>query len=139
MDYTQYFQQKTRVQTQQSFYCLKDERPEELHKLIFDIHHDHFDRCAPNDWIYEKIYDAFYDLESGQDELEDITINSDPYNYHLIEWLNNPFAVGICDEIIEEFGEPTKILDLIERAQINASKLIYESVNDFLLKQRGED
>ncbi len=140
MDYTQYFkyfQEKTRLQSGTKFMCLTDDAPQELKDLVRAIHFDYFDGCLPNDWIYSVISEAFDDLK--HDDLRGVNIEADIYNCDLIKWLENPFAVGIVDECIQEDGGCIGIIDRIQAAQYRAKSMIYQAVIDWIEEQTNTE
>src|SRR6185312_1328308 len=100
MNYKDYFEFKART-CGHKFICLKDEAPEELQQLMYDIHTDLFD-ALPHDWVYQVIYDAFEDL--SLDKIEDINIESDIWDSDLLEWLKMPGALTYCQRYCDEFG-----------------------------------
>lgn len=135
MDYTQYFERKTRAIYGTEFTCLTDNAPEPLRELIREIHFGCFEGCLPNDWIYETCFDAFDALKV--DCFDDCTIEGDDYTNTLIQWLNNPFALDFCDEVLN-LSEGTKTMwDVINEAQREAKWQIYYAVNEFI-KEQGE-
>lgn len=74
MNYLSYFDTKSRSEgeSRKYFVILKDNAPEDLQKLVRDIHKHEFNDCLPNDWIYATIYEAFKELR--HEELDNITI-----------------------------------------------------------------
>lgn len=134
--YAQFFETAKRVTNDEDFIRLNLAAPQKLHDLIKDIHFDHFDGCLPNDWIYQIALEAFEALEN--DDLEDITIESDIYNQDLAKWLLNPFADEYCQEAQEEGLLPAfaGIYTIIGSGQILAKERIYHTVNAFL---QGEE
>jgi hypothetical protein len=118
-----------------SFIKRKEDAPEDLEDLIREIHFDHFGGCLSNDWIYATILEAFEDLEN--DDLENITIEADPYHTQLYKWLGEPFADELCQEAIDEGLSTGKgIYETIAVGQWLAKDRIYHAVNDFI---QGED
>jgi hypothetical protein len=140
-EYSSFFQMKTRPDGGE-FVCCTDDCPENVKDLIRDIHLDCFDGCFPNDWIYKIIVEAFEDVENGED-LEDVCLEPDCYYAGLNEWFNNPFASGICNEVIEQYFldhslshvtyKPLKTIhDIISYAQCRAKRMIYDAVGKFI-------
>jgi len=141
MKYYQYFETKNRPSGEE-FTCLKDEAPIELKDFIFNIHHDHFFGCLPNDWIYSMVFAAFYDLEDY--DIEEITIEADVYTYDLVKWLAdncNAFALEYCNEWHEEFqssGEGN-IISQIQGGLWFAKDRIYRAVSEFMKENAHHD
>jgi hypothetical protein len=140
MDYTQYFERKTRVSNGEEFYCLRDYElntvegaiRKAISELLCDIHHGDFFGCFPNDWIYEMVYEAFGDL--ANDDIEDCSFEADCRYNDLIEWLHNPYAKEYCQEMIDEgiTADRAGIFDIISAGQYEAKRRIYEHVNKWL-------
>ena len=112
----------------QRFYKLVDCPPEDLKQLVRQIHKDFCD-TLPNDWLYESIYDAFADLEDN--DLDDINIEGDFYNSQLYEWLGQPYAHGLCNEVMTEL-QSSDIYEVIQYAQQQAKNDIYRAVDEFI-------
>ncbi len=130
MDYTQYFQTKTRVQSGDKFVCLTGNAPEQLKDFIRQVHFDCFDGCLPNDWIYRTIEEAFEALNN--DPIENCTIEADIYDSELIQWLQEPFAKCFCNS----FGcEVNDIVEKIRCGQVEAMKEVYIACNQFIQSQ----
>lgn len=111
------------------FTFLSDKAPDSLKELIHCIHSD-LGCGLPNDWIYQTIRNAFEDL--AEDDIEDIHIESDIYTTDLVAWLDNHFAIDLCNEAIEdELAEPN-IISIIGFGQVLAKDRIYHSVNEFI-------
>ena len=127
-DYTKYFQIKER-KIADIFVILSDDAPDELQALIHDIHADLFGLSVPNDWIYQQCYYAFDELM--RDDLENITIEADAYLYDLIKWLDEPYALELCNNVLEDHWH-RDIMHVIGIAQQQAKTLIYEAVDHFL-------
>lgn len=131
-EYAKYFQTKTRTTTQERFVCLVDEAPEDLSELVRWIHKRYFWGALPNDWIYDVIADAFIDL--NENNLDDISLESDIYNNQLADWLKEPYANEYCIQAAEELGEKNNIFDAIGQGQFMAKQAIYDAVNEFIQK-----
>ena len=137
MDYSQYFETKTRKSTQEPFVCLKDEAPQELKDFVQQVHFNHFYKCLPSDWIYSAIWEAFDNL--SMDDIDDITIEADPYYSELYKWFGEPFANEFCTECIEEgLIDPKNVYQIIASGQWLAKERIYHAVNDFIQQQKEE-
>ena len=140
MDYRQYFVVKER-RDGTTFTCLIDNAPVELTNLIHDIHREHFFHCMPIDWFYKTIRNAFEELHV--DPIEDITIESDPYNFQLTKWLHencDTFANEYCTEWLEDcclIGSKLDMMAIISGAQQLAKERIYHAVNDWIQEQKG--
>lgn len=130
MDYIEYFERGVRKDTGQPYYFLKEEAPEDLKELIYEIHKD-FD-SLPNDWIYEQIREAFQDLK--MDDLDNCLIEADVYDNDLYKWLGEPFADGLCNECLES-GNIKSIWSVVAVAQYLCKKQIYEAVDAFITYQ----
>jgi hypothetical protein len=135
-EYDTYFVYGKRINDTPYTY-LRDDAPEDLADLIFDIHRDIFGDCLPNHWVYTTIRHAFEELKN--DRLEDITIEGDPYNHDLWQWLGEPYAAEFCDEVIQDFGSDATIYGIIGMAQANAKRLIYDAVYSFIQGDESED
>ena len=136
MQYSDYFEIKERTPTKEKFSCLKDNRPENLLEFIRDVHFNFDNNMLSNDWIYSIIHEAFLDIGKYYDNEIDIDvilneIEPDIYNYDLIEWAKNSFAMDIINEIIVEYQAKDFIV-LIQTAQIQAKCTIYQLVYDFI-------
>jgi hypothetical protein len=127
MKYSEYFETKKR-QNDTFHVCLKDDSPQELKTLMFDIHLL-FD-ALPNDWIYLITLNAFEELEDN--DFDDIAIEADPYYHDLYKWFGEPFATALCAEVKEEFGPFGDIHQWIASAQWLALDKIYRAVDDFM-------
>jgi hypothetical protein len=135
MKYNEYFESKKRGEI--NFIVFKDERPEELHELVRDIHLNHFYGCMPNDWIYSTICEAFeaFECNYDRDNWEDACyeIEGETRHYHLIEWLKESYASEFYAEYVSEYGESlNNIFARIGGGQIIAKERIYREVKDFL-------
>lgn len=131
MKYTEYFQKKSRA-TGETFIYLKDGSPQDLIEFVREVH-----TCMgcglPNDWIYEKINLAFEEIEHDELDIEGYVPEGDIYNYVLIEWLSNPFALDLCEEAREEWGnDKMSLMEQIQHGQVQGLTRIYSMVNEFL-------
>ncbi len=138
-EYSQYFEVANRPDGS-SFIRKTEGCPTVIDDLVCNIHFDYFDGCFPNDWIYQIILEAFEAFELG-DDLEDICLEPDVYYVDLHRWLTNPFAHGLCDEVIQEYWHsPTRLnfTDIISYAQVRAKRMIYDAVDEFLQQQEKE-
>jgi len=133
--YSEYFTHKKRNDGL-DFICLVDGAPQELEKLMYSIHKDHFDYTLPDDWIYENVYDAFEALETG-DDFDSVlqSLEPDIYNVDLCEWLKCGFAQGYCNESLEE-SEHKNIMQAVQAGNYRAKEVIYFAVRDFLDDQK---
>lgn len=140
MNYTQYFETKKRIDGKQ-IKCLKENAPIELVHLIREIHTNCFWDCAPNDWIYSTIYEAFQDLKA--DEIDDIHIEAEPYNDQLATWFYencNAYANELSQEVADEMDmKGCSAIDLISCAQHEGITRIYQAVNDFLKEREAKE
>lgn len=127
--YHQYFKSDLRPAGKRFYKCV-DCPPEDLKDLIYTIHQDLFYGAMPDDWIYETIHDAFYDLEDCS--LDSFNIEADPYNYQLYEWLGSGYAKEYCAEVLEEGLDAKDIYYIISAAQERAKDRIYRAVEDFI-------
>lgn len=132
-DFIQYFTRGTRTDGK-SFYKCVDACPEELRDLIRHIHTEYFG-CLPNDWIYGVIHEAFLDLKDM--DVDDVTIDSDPYNSELYNWMGESFADKYCAKAMQEGlycpdSDGFSIYGLIGWAQWYAKTEIYHAVNEFI-------
>jgi hypothetical protein len=138
MNYTQYFENKTRNDGKR-FVCLKDDAPIELQNLIHDIHDGEFYGCLPNDWIYSMIWEAFSALK--EDDIENVSYEADIYNHDLANWFAencNQYANEISATLImDDCFKPVSAVDLFSNTQYEAKRRIYYAVADFL-KEREE-
>ena len=137
--YSQYFITKKRGE--EEFICLSDDKPSYLHDFIRSVHLDHFDGTLPNDWIYRIISQAFDELESNDNDIDNVSLEADPYYSSLHTWLQEPYSIRICDDYLEEFysegGYDMGMWDLISGGQWLAKRRICDSVHLFLLENRG--
>jgi hypothetical protein len=124
--YLDFFERKKRESTGKYFYCMKENRPEELHDLVYEIHNNY--DLLPNDWIYEVICEAFEAVTDGTEYLD-----ADVYTNDLLEWSKNGYAQSEIAEAIEEFDKGYKDLSgLISYAQSNVKNYILSVVTVFL-------
>jgi len=139
MNYSQFFAHMVRPDSTDSLVGVKDNAPEKLILLIKQIHHQHFYRCAQNDWIYKTIWEAFADLE--ENSIDECNIKSDTWNNQITLWLHkncNAFALELCEECQENCdNENTDILTIIGEAQCLAKHRIYHAVNDFMKEREN--
>lgn len=134
IDYTKYFQIKTRVKDQKAFYCLTDDKPKELYQLVFDIH-QMFD-ALPNDWIFKTIYEAFDEL--SRDLIGNISIEADIYLSDLKQWFLEPYAISMCDDYLMSIDHnPEAIIGIIIGGQWMMKDKIYHAVSDFLTENNS--
>jgi hypothetical protein len=139
--FNQYFEMTVRKSNGEIISTLKEDKPESLKKLVFEIH-DHFD-CMPNDWLYSIIQEAFENIEENYSDNTDIDtilsdLSSDLYYSDLLDWLSNPFAPELMDEAEQEYGYKD-FYSLIQNAQLLAKDKIYRIVNDFIEEQTEEE
>lgn len=129
-EYGEYFFRQYRVNGE-GFYSLKENAPQELIDLVYDIHR--IFESGPNDWIYENISDAFDGLADCS--LDEVTIQTDCYHSALYKWFGESYANDLCQEYVDEFGYPSKIgvmYALIDAGQWLAMKKIYGKVDEFI-------
>jgi hypothetical protein len=114
------------------FYCLTEGAPDELCNLVRDdIHRQLCEEPIPNDWLYETIAEAFEALED--DDIEDVSIESDVYDSMLLDWMKESYAQEFCIEAEEELGESHgDILAKIGYGQWFLKTRIYEKVDKFM-------
>jgi len=107
----------------------KDNADEYLHILIRNVH----DGKLPNDWIYSEIWESMAEIaDSDDDNLEEPEKEPDVYHNNLLSWLmNDPYNIGLCDDITEEVGG-MRIIETIQMAQQRAKEEIYFSVLNVL-------
>jgi hypothetical protein len=137
MKFSQYFTTVTReVDDREIVKCI-DNAPQALRDFIREVHGE-FDDCLPSDWIYEQIFYYFELLEENDNEIDNISIEADVYNHELIEWLKQPFAIGLCDDVLEEkFCDEKSLISTISMGQYIAKDTICRLVHEFI-KQQGE-
>lgn len=124
--YLDFFERKKRESTGNYFYCLKENRPEELHDLVYGVH-DYYG-LWPDDWIYETICEAFSAVTDGTE-----WIDADVCTNDLLEWSKNGYAQNEINEAIEEFDKGYKDLSgLISYTQSNVKNYILSVVTVFL-------
>jgi hypothetical protein len=135
-NYSQFFITDKRSDGGQ-FYKLNKEAPEDLQKLLFNIHKKEFDQCLANDWIYQTALEAFEELEN--DNLHYLSIDNDIWDKDLAKWLQEPFAEEFCQEAQAEgyVTDKTTIFKHIAYGQRLAKWKIYASVDNFL-NENGE-
>lgn len=123
------------------FYSQGDGAPPELREFIRGVHFDYFSGCLPNDWIYRKIYDAFFEMqELDTDDAERLIdeIEGDPYNSQLLEWAAESYADGFLNDQMEELHF-LNFYELIGTAQTYAIRIIYHEVLEYLQDQKNID
>ena len=135
-NYSQFFITDKRPDGGQ-FYKLNKEAPEDLQKLLFNIHKKEFNGSLPNDWVYQTTLEAFEALE--ENNLHDLDLDADIYNTDLAKWLQEPFAEEFCQEALDEgyCTDKTTIFEHIACGQRLAKFKIYASV-DYFLNENGE-
>ena len=102
--YLEYFETFTRDSNpNRTLYKTRDDRPEELHELIYEAHGD----MLPDDWRYRFIYDALTAIsECESDDLNDVELEPDIYTYEYLDWISSRNSrMGYCDDYLIEFGE----------------------------------
>jgi len=107
----------------------KDNADEYLHILIRNVH----DGKLPNDWIYSEIWESMAEIaDSDDDNLEEPEKEPDVYQNDLLSWLaNDPYNIGLCDDITNEMGG-MGIIETIQMAQQRAKEDVYFAVLDEL-------
>ena len=131
--YTQYFISGTR-NNGASYLYLSDTAPVELGEFVREVHMEF--NCMPNDWIYKQILNA---LESDEPDLCEAFIEPDIYNCDLIEWTKNTIALEFLDQAIEEGHEFKGYIALVQWAQYEAIRRIYDLVAYFLHEHNEEE
>lgn len=118
--------------------CLKDERPEELYDLVYDIHQEF--NAMPNNWFYGIIAEAFYFFEEDGLDIDDINIETDCYRSDLYKWFGEPFATACIEDYQEEFGiHSHDVWTIISNGQWLAMDKIYRLVSDFILSKEADE
>ncbi len=130
----------------ESFYALRDGRPEWVFDLVYAAHDD--GDYLPDDWRYDAIHsalahiidDADEDADMDDDEAHEFADgNVDTYNGARFAWLashlNRQFY---CDEAAEEYGEPDGITDRIALGQYAESREVFEQVVTALRERLDE-
>ena len=110
--------------------CLKDNAPEDLKVLVYNIHHS-FD-ALPNDWIYMQIANAFEAFSPEDYCLDDITIETDCAYGDLYRWAGESFAHTCMSDYLEQAGKVKGFYELIGAGQWLAMDRIYHMVSDFI-------
>lgn len=113
--------------------------PEYVRDFIRDVHFDYFGGCLPNDWIYEKISEAFEELENNGNDIDRCYYEPDCYYRELIEWMQEPYAHGFINEAMRDLGPFKDIYDQISVGQYQAIDAIYRAVNEFLNDNSADD
>lgn len=138
-EYSRYFGRNTRTNGD-DFTFLTEENPKELQDLIQEIHKNEFEDCLPNDWIYETVRRAFDELSDEGYDIDDLNIESDPYYHSLLEWLNNPYSAGFCNEAAcDGLTDGKDIYVTIGWGQMLAMERIYRAVNDFIQEEADNE
>lgn len=131
MDYSKYFITKKRGDN--DFIALSDDAPRELKQLIQDIHFDHFDGCLPNDWIYQITMHAFDDYDNYEDKEDFVNqVEADVYYHDLKRWMQEPFSFQWIDYCLDCFGAPLDACNMVQGAQLEAKRTIYQAVVNFM-------
>lgn len=130
-EFSEYFVKSTRINGNE-FVKLKDDAPVELSDFIRTVHLVGFN-SLPNDWIYEKIKDAFdmYDEYSSVEDFIYSEAGLDDYNFALYEWAGNGFAHEVINEVMEDYHYPD-FYTLIRDGQLRALTYIKTVVADFV-------
>ncbi len=110
---------------------LNSDATQELKNFTYHVH-SLFDRCLPNDWIYDEIHTAFSNYYQ-YNSVDDFIFSPEPDIYYCDQnkWLQHPWASNFCDEAMEEF-EPKTFYDIVTMAQCSARELIYREVATFI-------
>ena len=132
--YTQYFISGTRNDGA-SYLYLNNEAPVELGEFVREVHME-FD-CAPNDWIYDQIYEALSLAEEGNDLIE-MEVEADPYHGHLKAWTLEPFADSFINYMLER-DRFSSLFDLLSAAQGRAIGQIYSLTHCFIDEHNEEE
>jgi hypothetical protein len=111
---------------------LGKDAPDELKEFIRQVHLKHFYESLPNEWIYSKISEAFYEVGSKDFTPDNIEVIPDIYRTNLYKWLGEPYADKYCNECITTMDDINTIWSLIACAQGLARGRIYREVIDYI-------
>lgn len=115
--------------------------PTYLYELCRKIHKE-LGTCLPDDWIYGRIWEAFYAIEVDYSHLEfeervDAILQDfqgDIYNNDLLEWLKTGWSLSMYEEAVKEFGHSQEGLpNTIQVTQWYCYDRILRMVQDFVL------
>jgi hypothetical protein len=133
LNYSDYFKQKERTDGV-TFWHLTDDAPEILSDFVHDVHKEVGGSSMwAHDWVHEQIAYAFD--ECAENDIDDITIEPDPYYSDLYEWLKDGYARSYCEEAIREGICDGKDMDkTVMAGNWLAKDRIYRLVGEFLEK-----
>ena len=95
---------ETRERDGKPFVALKDNAPESLRDFVREVHNNLFNDCLLSDWVFEAIIQAFSDYDDYENK-DSFIFEVNPNDYHeIIDWLNEPFASGYCNNAFEVCG-----------------------------------
>lgn len=135
------FQIKTRDDGS-TFYCAKDDAPEYVSDLCYDVH----DYMLPDDYRYQFLVEALEYIDDNLDPLDDSLDSIDPFdacepdcmNHDLIRWLgSNLSRMYYCDNVMQDY-QLDQLAHVLMQAQQAERVEVMELAIDWIKSQQGE-
>lgn len=101
--------------------------PIELENLFHDVHRAIGAYIIPTEWISWVMKDCFEIIEK-KESVEKLEAES--YLADLMDWAKEGGCAEFCTDAIV-FDEPKNFLDLLQKAQLRAKKLIFKMVKAY--------
>lgn len=134
------FQIKTRDDGT-TFYCAKDDVPEYVSDLCYDVHGG----MLPDDYIYQFLVEALEYIDDNLDPLADSLDDIDVYdacdpdcmNSDLLRWVSsNLTRMYYCDEVLKEY-QLDQLAHVLMQAQQNERVEVMQDVIKWIESQQG--
>lgn len=121
------------------FSTYREDCPDSVKDLCREIHFDIFDGTTPNDWVFDKIHEAFLFYDEYND-IDDFIyqVEADIAYCDLFEWLYNSFALEAVDEKIKEYSS-LGLIECIQCAQCDFISSIRGAVAEFIENEANND
>lgn len=135
------FQIKTRGNGE-AFYCAKDDAPDYISDLCYDVHGG----MMPDDYKYQFLAEALEYIDNNIDPLDDNLDCIDPYdacepdcmNHDLLRWVSsNLTRMHYCDEVLQD-RQLDQLSDVLMAAQQTERMEVMQTVIDWIESQQGE-
>jgi len=131
-DYLNQFEIAIRIESKNKFWRRKgkDNIEDDLYTLIYDAHNE----MGPDDYTYNFIVESLDMIsDSSDDELEDLYLEADIYNYELFNWLaSHSHRISYCDDAQEEYRQENGIIGIISAGQQFEKNEVLASVRNSL-------
>lgn len=134
------FQIKTRDDGT-TFYCVKDDEPEYISDLCYDVHGG----MLPDDYIYQFLVEALEYIDDNIDDLTDDLDDIDVYdacdpdymNSDLLRWVSsNLLRMNYCDEVLKEY-QLDQLAHVLMQAQQNERVEVLQDTINWINSQQG--